>query len=157
MPRIYSAVFKNIAVTVQQDFFEITAGANKSIKIHAWQLAQSTEIGDTMEEGLLLTCNRGVGSTSGTVGTQAVAAPPLGVDNTASGATVDINNTTKMSAGTITELETHVWNVRAPYTMIYTPELRPFVKAGDRWTLELETTPLDSISISGTIWFEETD
>jgi len=155
MPRIYSAVFKNISVTALQDFYEILAGANKSIKIHAWQLAQSTEIGDAMEEGLLITCNRGVGSTTGN-GTATTAAP-LGVDNTACGATVKINGTTRMTAGTITELETHVWNVRAPYTMIYTPELRPFVKAGDRWTLELETAPLDVISMSGTIWFEEMD
>jgi hypothetical protein len=151
---MYTAVFKSIAVTAQQDFFEVLAGTNKPIKVHAWSISQSTEVGDAQEEGLVLTCNRGVGSTTGSGGTVPTAAP-LGVDDTACGATIEVNNTTKMTAGTITELEDHVWNVRVPYMMIYTPETRPYIKAGDRWTLELETTPADSITVSGTIWFEE--
>ena len=154
MGRMYTAVFKAVAVTAQQDFFEVLAGTNKPVKIHAWQLAQSTEIGDAMEEGLALTCNRGVGSTTGTGGTTPTAAP-VSVDDTACGATIEANNTTKMTVGTITELEDHVWNVRVPYMMVYTPEMRPYIKPGDRWTLELETTPADSITISGTIWLEE--
>jgi hypothetical protein len=154
MGRLYTANFKAVAATVQQDFFELLAGTNKPIKVHAWQLAQSTEIGDAMEEGLVVACKRGVGSTTGSGGT-APTATPVSVDDTAAGATVEVNNTTKMSAGTITVLEAHVWNVRVPYMMVYTPEMRPYIKPGDRWTLELETTPADSITLSGTIWFEE--
>lgn len=157
MTRMYTASFKAVAVTAQQDLFEILAGAGKNIRIHAWALFQSTEVGDAQEEGLLITTNRGAGSvTSGSGGTVPTPAP-LSVDDIASGATVEVNNTTKMVVGTgvLTELEAHVWNVRVPYLMIYPPELRPAIKAGDRWTLELETTPADSITMSGTVWFEE--
>jgi hypothetical protein len=157
MSRLYTASFKAVAVTVQQDFFEILAATNKPVRIHAWNLAQSTEIGDAMEEGLLLTCNRGAGTVAtGTGGTTPVQSP-LCVDDATGAAVVEANNTTKMAVGTgvLTELETHVWNVRIPYLMIYPPEMRPYIRSGDRWTLELETTPADSITISGTVWFEE--
>lgn len=157
MSRIYCVDFKAVAVTVQQDLFEILAGTNRCLRIHAWSLSQSTEVGDAMEEGLLITTNRGAGTvTSGSGGTTSTPSP-VSVDDSASGATVEINNTTKMlvGTGTLTELETHVWNVRVPYMMIYPPELRPHVKGGDRWTLELETTPADSITMTGMVWFEE--
>lgn len=157
MSRIYTASFKAVAVTAQQDFFEILAATNKAIRIHAWNLAQSTEIGDAMEEGLLVTCNRGAGSVTSGAGGSAPVPAALCVDDATVAAVVEANNTTKMTVGTgvLTELETHVWNVRIPYLMIYPPELRPYIRPGDRWTLELETTPADSITLSGTVWFEE--
>lgn len=154
MGRMYSAPFKGVAATAQQDFFEILAGTNKPIVIHGFMLSQETETGDAAEEMLRVVLNRGVGVTSGSGGST-VTPPPQGVDDTASGATVEINNTTRISGGTITELEAHVWNVRAPYVFWWTPETRPFVKGGDRFTMELETTPADSVTISGVVWFEE--
>ena len=42
-----------------------------------------------------------------------------------------------------------------PYIFWYTPETRPYVAPGNRWTLELEDAPADSITASGTVWFEE--
>lgn len=152
--RMYSAPFKAVAVTAQQDFFEILAGAGKSLQIHGFVFAQETELGDAQEEQLRIIVNRGVGVTSGSGGST-VTPPPIGVDDTASGATIEINNTTKITGGTITELEAHVWNIRVPYVFWYPPECRPHVKAADRLTFELEDTPADSITISGTVWFEE--
>lgn len=154
MSRIYTTEFKAVAVTAQQDFFEMLAATGKPITVHGFMLAQSTEVGDAQEEGLVVTLNRGVGVTSGSGGSTHTPVP-RDVADAAAGATVEINNTTKITAGTITELEAHVWNVRAPYVFWYTPETRPHVTPGDRFTIELETTPADSITISGTIWFEE--
>lgn len=157
MGRMYTARFKAVAVTAAQDLFEILAGTGKSIKVHGWNLSQSTEIADAQEEQLQITVNRGAGSvTSGSGGSTATPAP-IEVDETASGATVEINNTTIMlvGSGTLTEMEVHVWNVRVPYMCWYPPECRPHIKAGDRLTIELETAPSDSITMSGTVWFEE--
>lgn len=157
MPRIYTARFVAVAVTAQQDFFEIAAATNKPIRVHAWSISQSTEISDAQEEGLNIVVVRGAGATNtGTGGTVPTAAP-LNVDDVASGAVVEVNNTTKMAvgSGTLTELEAHTMNVRVPYMMIYTPETRPYIKGGDRMTIELRTTPVDSITFSGTVWFEE--
>jgi hypothetical protein len=153
---MYSAVFKGVAVTAQQDFFELLASAAGSIAVHGWLLSQLTEVADAAEEMLQLTTNRGSGSnTSGSGGSTATPAP-LVRGTTAFGGTVEINNTTKLAvgSGTLTELEAHTWNVRVPYQMWYPPECRPIIMPSERWTLELETTPADSVTISGTLWFE---
>lgn len=154
---MYTVDFKAVAVTVQQDFFEVTAPTAASVVIHGWILSQSTETGDAAEEMLVLTTNRGTGTvTSGSGGTTPTATPIIRT-SPAFGGTIEVNNTTKLAVGTgtlTTDLEVHVWNVRVPYMLWYTPETRPVVIGGDRWTLELETTPADSVTISGTLYFE---
>lgn len=157
MGRIYTAVFKGVAATAQQDFFEIAAPADAVVIVHSWFLAQTTETGDAAEEMLLLTCNRGVGSVTSGSGGSSVTAQPREDGDAAFGGTVEANNTTKMAAGSgsIEELEAHAWNIRVPYQMIYTPETRPVISPSNRWTLELETSPADSITISGMAIIEE--
>lgn len=154
--KYYTASFKDIAVTAAQDLFEITAPSGAPVVIHGWSVSQKSEVADAQEEGLTLTTNRGVGSTTSGNGTS-VTAQPTDDDTTAAGATVERNATTVMAAGSgsLEELEVHAWNVRAPFIMFYPPELRPKVKASARWTLELETAPADSITMSGTLYFEE--
>lgn len=157
MGRMYNTHFKAVAVTAAQDFFEVLAATGKPIKIHGFSVAQTTEVGDAQEEGLLLTTNRGIGSVTSGSGGSTHTPNPIDDPDIASGATVEINNTTIMAVGTGTleQLEVHPWNVRVPYVFWYTPETRPRIVPGDRWTLELETTPADSITISGNLWFEE--
>lgn len=157
MGRIYSVPFKDAAVTAAQDFFEITPGTGKPVIIHGFVVSQKTEEGDAQSEMLLMTTNRGVGSTTSGSGGSTVTPQPRDDDDAASGATVEINNTTRMVAGSgsLEELEVHPFNVQVPYIFWYTPETRPKVKVGDRWTLELEDAPADSITMSGTVWFEE--
>jgi hypothetical protein len=152
--RIYSAQFNGVAVTAQQDFFEVLAATGKAVEILAIEIEQTTEVGDAAEEGLSILLKRGVGSTSGSGGS-APTITPLNVDNTAAGATVEANNTTKLTGGTITTLAAWAWNIRIPFNKIFEPERRPVVKPGDRMTLELATTPADSITVNGTIWFLE--
>jgi hypothetical protein len=154
---MYVANFKETAVTAVQDLFEITAGSGREVVIHGWAISQRTEVGDAQEEGLTLTTNRGVGSTTSGSGGASVTPQPIDDDGAAVAASVERNNTTRLAAGSgsLEELEVHTWNVRAPYIMIYPPEMRPLIKASARWTLELETAPADSITMSGTVWFEE--
>jgi hypothetical protein len=58
-------------------------------------------------------------------------------------------------SGSLEELEAYVWNIRVPLQQVYMPESRPVISPGNRWTLELESTPADSITISGTVLLEE--
>lgn len=154
--KFYTASFKDIAVTAAQDLFEITAPSGAAVVIHGWSVSQKSEVADAQEEGLTLVTNRGVGSTTSGNGTS-VTPQPTDDDTAAAAATVERNATTIMAAGSgsIEELEVHAWNIRAPFIMFYPPELRPKVKASARWTLELETAPADSITMSGTLYFEE--
>ena len=154
--KFYTASFKDIAVTAAQDLFEITAPSGAAVVIHGWSVSQKSEVADAAEEGLTLVTNRGVGSTTSGNGTS-VTPQPTDDDTAAAAATVERNATTIMAAGSgsIEELEVHAWNIRAPFIMFYPPELRPKIKASARWTLELETAPADSITMSGTLYFEE--
>ena len=68
---------------------------------------------------------------------------PIHFGDAAFGGTVEANNTTKASAGTIVTHEVHNWNVRVPYQRIWTPETRPVLSPSRRFTLELATTPAD--------------
>jgi hypothetical protein len=46
-------------------------------------------------------------------------------------------------------------NIRVPFEKVFTPETRPVLSPSRRWTLELATTPADSITMSGYVIFEE--
>jgi hypothetical protein len=157
--RVYSAVFNQVAVTAAQDFFELLAATGKPIKILAIDLGQYTEVADAAEEAVSILLKRGVGVTSGSGGSTATPVP-LDVDDTASGATVEINNTTKATGGTITTIASWAWNIRLPFCVVFEPERRPLIKPGDRMMLELSAATAganvaDSVTISGTIWFAE--
>lgn len=157
MARRYTAVFKEVAVTAAQDLFEIAAPADAIVRVLNWTLSQKTETGDAAEEMLTITTNRGVGSVTSGSGGASVTPQPIEDGDAAFGGTVERNNTTIMAVGTGTleELEVHSWNVRVPYQKIYTPEECPIISPSNRWTLECETAPADSITMSGTITFEE--
>ncbi|NPV05672.1 MAG: hypothetical protein HPY67_13155 [Syntrophaceae bacterium] len=155
MGRIYRVPFNAVAVTAQQDLFEITAASNKPCRIHAWMVTQSSEVGDAQEEGLNLVLKRGNSSTTSGSGGTAPTPVPQNPNDSAAGFSAEVNNTTKMTGGTIVLEEPHNWNVRAPYLMVYTPETRPVILPGERKTLELATTPADSITMSGFMIVEE--
>lgn len=153
MGRMYTAVFSAVAVTVQQDFFELNAPAAKPVILHAIFLSQSTEVGDAAEEMLQVLIKRGA-TTSGSGGT-APTAVPLEANDVAFGGTVEVNNTTKATAGTIVVLHSENFNERAGWVYMPTPEMRPILTGGGRLTVELATTPADSVTMNGTIYFEE--
>lgn len=151
---LYTSTFVAIAVTAQQDFFEITSPTDAITIIHAVELFNLTEVGDTQEEQLSVLYKRGQ-TTSGTGGTQAITSQPVETGSSAFGGVVDINNTTKASVGTIQTLRADAWNVRSPYLWLPTPEMRFILGPSMRFTVELATTPADSITMSGTLTFEE--
>jgi hypothetical protein len=157
MGRLYTASFKAIAVTAAQDLIEILGASDSLTIVRRWVLSQTTEVGDAQEEGLLLTTNRGIGAVTSGSGGGSITAQPVHDGDAAFGGTIERNNTSQMAAGSgsLEELETHSWNVRVPYDMTYLPEDRPVISPGNRWTLELETVPADSITMNLTVWLEE--
>lgn len=151
--RMYSVVFSGVAITAQQDLFEITAAAGKPCVIHSIELEQSTEVGDAQEEGLAILLKDGQ-TTSGSGGSAPTPAP-VNITDAAAGFVAEVNNTTKASAGTIVTKRAWNWNERIPFLKIFTPETRPFIAGGARMTVELGTTPGDSVTASGTMMIEE--
>ena len=153
MARIYTAQFNEVAVTAQQDLFALLAAAEKPITIHEIFLTQRTEVGDAMEEGLLVVIKQGA-TVAGSGGT-APTPIPRDVDDAAAGTTARVNDTTIANTGTIVTSHAFVWNVRVPLQILFTPELRPYAKGQRRIVVGLATTPADSITMSGTITWSE--
>lgn len=149
---IYSASF-SAAITAQQDLFEITVASTVAVVLHQIILSQSTELTDAQDEGLRLVIKRGM-TTSGSGGT--TPTPTTLMSRFAAAAsTVEANNTTKSSAGTIVTLHQETWNIRSAFIWLPTPELRYELGPSQRLAVELATTPTDSITVDGIMYFEE--
>jgi len=151
--RIYTAAFSSVAVTAQQDFFEIVAPSDAAVMFMAFHVSQSTDVGDAEEEGLAIIIKSGQ-TTSGSGGTS-VTPTPKSLGDAAFGGTVEANNTTKASAGTIVTHEPFNWNIRVPLDLVLTPEEWKPLTPSARMTVELATTPADSITMSGWVVFSE--
>ena len=153
MGRMYTATFSAVAVTAVQDLFEVVAPADAAVVLYAVYLSQSSDVGDAAEEMLQVAIKSGA-TTSGSGGT-APTPPPLSLGNPAFGGTVEVNNTTVASAGTIVTHHKESFNSRAGWQYIPTPEMRKVLSPSARMTVELLTTPADSLTMDGTIYFEE--
>jgi len=153
MGRIYTAQFTDVAVSAIQDLFELVAPADSIVKIHDLHLSQKSDVGDAAEEILNIQLTSGH-TTSGSSGS-APAAVPNELGDSAFGGTVEANNTTQASAGTIVTHHSWDWNIRGPFDKIWTPETRPVLSPSRRACVELPAAPADAITMSGTITFEE--
>lgn len=152
MGLMYSVSFTG-AITAQQDLFAIVAPSTAVVLVHNVVLSQTSEVGDAMEEGLSILFKRGA-TTVGSGGTSATPVP-LEAGFPASTATCRINDTTKASGGTISTLHSEAWFIRGPFPGLATPELRHVISPSVRYTVELASTPGDSISVNATLYFEQ--
>lgn len=158
MGRRYSAIFSAVAVTAAQDLFEVLSATDSVTRVLGFRILQTTDVKDAEEEILRLETVRGIGSvTSGSGGGSNPTAQPAEDGDAAFGGTIEINNTTRMVAGsgTLETLEIPGWNVRIPLDFYFTPETAPVISPGNRWTLALPAAPADSLTMSGTIFLEE--
>ena len=152
MGRIYTAQFAGQAETTQVDLLELNSPSTCSVMVHEIGISQLLEIKDAEEEMLLLQWKSGQ-TTSGSGGNATSVVPRI-LGDTAFGGTVEDTNTTKATGGTIVTSYSWYWNVRIPFQHIWTPETRPILRPSTRATLELGTTPADSITFGGYIVFE---
>lgn len=157
MSRMYVARFSAVAITALQDLFEILAPTDAVVKVHEWEIFQTTDVGDAAEEDLAIETVRGVGAVTSGSGGSTHTPQPVEDGDPAFGGTVEINNTTRMVAGSgsLDVSELRGWNVRVARGCIYTPETRPVISPGNRWTLSLLANPADSLTCSGMVLFEE--
>lgn len=151
--RVYTVPMPNVAVTAQQDFWEIVAASTKVVELLEIHLSQVTEIGDAMEEMLSILLKSG-STTTGSGGTTPTAIP-LALGDAAFAGTPKLNNTTKATAGTIVIHHQWNWNIRVPFDVIFTPETCKVLAPSARMTVELGTTPADSVTIGGYVVLKE--
>lgn len=147
----YSAPMDNLAFTTATDVFEITAAAGARVRIHMMELGQHTDLGDAAEEVLRIGLYRG--ATAGSTGTALTEQPYTDSNDGAATAAVVANRGTASTGGTLLQIIT--WNIRIPTQWIWTPEMRPILEVSTVGTFRLLGAPTDSVSVSGTIVWEE--
>lgn len=154
MGRVYAVSFEGTAVTAQVDFFELTPADDKPCRLLGLMLSQSSDTGDAAEEILRIKVIRGH-ATSGSGGSAATPVPVNSVD-TAAGATAETLNTIIASTGTAVDLLADAFNIRSGYQLWWTPETAPVVNQGNTCVVvRLMAAPADSLTMSGTLYFEE--
>lgn len=148
---IHSAPMDALAFTTATDVFEITAPSTARLRIHQLELCQTTDLADAAEEVLRIGWYRGV--TAGSTGTALTGSPYVDSNDGAATAAVVANRGTASTGGTL--LHILGWNIRIPLEKIWTPETRPILELSTVGTFKLLAAPADSITVSGTIFWEE--
>ncbi len=149
MGRMFSVEFSNVAVTAQQDLFQIEALVTP-ITLHAVYISQSTDVGDAAAEGLSILIRRVTDAV-----TDDLATVKMDTGDATQTADVAINETSELVTGAEI-IHSEVWNVaQGPFIYLPPPELRPMAVISDDIVINLNTTPADSITMSGTCYFEE--
>lgn len=151
MGRMYTASFEGVAVTAIQDLFELVAPADAIVVLHSAFIGQSSDAADAEAEMLQVSISRFTG-TSGSGGTSPTVNPHQ-IGDSAFGGTVEANNTTQGLTTTVVKSET--FNVQAGWYYQPTPEERLVLSPSGKLVIELPTAPADSLTMSGSITFEE--
>lgn len=150
MGMIYTATIEQIAVTVAQDLFTITAPADAVVILHSCYIGQETDEGDAQAEMLPVQITRY--GTAGSAGT-GLTGRPHDVGYAAHGSTVVRNNTTQ--GGTPVVILGDCFNVQAGWQYRPTPEERITISPSGVIAIELPVAPADSLTITASLIFEE--
>ncbi len=148
MGRIYSLSFTNIAVSAQQDLFQVEALVVPAI-LHAVYISQSSDVGDAAAENLSILIQRVTDAV-----TDDLATVPIDAGDATQNADVAINETSELVTGAAV-IHSECWNIAQTFIYLPPPELRPTITIGDVIVVNLNTTPGDELTMSGTLYFEE--
>lgn len=153
MPRYYRvpATFSPDATDTNFDLVSLLPADDKPIELVGWVIGQSTEVGDTQEEGLRLVLKHlGATASAGSGAPGAAVTPvPNKPGDTAAGFTARCgDDTPATSSGTTTTLEELGWNVRStPWERWIPEELRPRASQTEGLALTCETTLGDAVTL----------
>ncbi len=160
MGRIYTVSYQGTITNAggDTDLLEIGPADDKPCKLRGILLSQTSEVGDTAEEGLRISIIRLPATFTSGSGGSSVTPAPMDSADTAAGATCECNNTTvATTSGTAVTLAEVGWNERnSPYE-IWFPDDRfaPKVKQGEGMVVRQQTTAADDYSGCFTFWIEE--
>lgn len=146
--RMFTAQFTEVAVTAQQDLFQIEALVVPAT-IHAIYLSQTSDVGDASAENLSIQIRRATD-----VVTNDIVEAKLDTGSAAANADLAVNETTELITGQEI-IHSETWNIALPFVWLPPPEMRIVVPVGDVICVNLNTTPADELTMSGTLYFSE--
>ncbi len=148
MGRMYTVQFTDVAVTAQQDLFQIESLVTP-VTLHAVYLSQTSDVGDSSAENLSIRIVRATDAV-----TDDLATVQLDKGDATQTADVAINETSELVTG-LEVIHSEAWNIALPFIWLPPPEMRVVGVVGDVIIVNLNTTPADSLTMSGTVYFEE--
>ena len=160
MSRFYTVPYSGTLTNAggDADLLEILPADDKPVRLRGWLIGQTSEVGDTAEEGVRLSVIRLPATvTSGSGGSSVTPATADSAD-TAAGAAAEANNTTVATTSStgVTLIEV-AWNIRSAPFEFWFPDERfcPIVKQGEGLVVRCQTTVADDVSIAMTFFIEE--
>lgn len=159
MGRIYTVSFAATVTAAggDTDWCELTPADDKPIKLRGFLISQTSEVGDTAEEGLRFSVIRLPATVTSGNGT-ATTPQPMDSADAAAGFTAETNGTTiATTSGTAITIHEFGWNERnTPYDFWYPDErFSPKAKQGEVIVIRQQTTLADDMSACFTVWVEE--
>lgn len=149
MGRLYAITLSQAAITTAIDLFQVEPAADQPVWIRYIEVSQGSDAGDAEAEMQEIEF-RNYGTTAITTD----ASVKWGDNASIAFGGVAKSNQTRVTTGS-SLIYASAYNVQVPYIWIPTPELGIFVRGGDLFTVSLPTAPADSITMSGTMIFEE--
>lgn len=159
MGRIYAVPYTGTLTAggTDTDLVELLPADDKPIKLRGFRLSQTSEVGDSAEEGLRVTVRR-LGATVTTGNGTGVTPVALDSADAAAGFAAEcLGATVATTSGTNTVVEELAWNVRNSPCDFWYPDERfcPKAKQGEGLIVRLETTVADDVTVCVTFWIEE--
>ncbi len=148
MGRMYTVSFTDVGVSEDQDLFQIEA-VTRPVIIHAVFLSQNSDVGDANAESLTIRFRRVTDAL-----TNVTAEVKLDEQDSAASADLNVNDTTPFVENAQT-IHPEFWNIAIPFIWLPPPELRISVPVDDVVTVNLVADPVDSLTMSGVMYFEE--
>lgn len=151
---VFTSTFAAVAVTAAQDVFEITAPATSKIAIREVRIGQYSDAGDAAAELLSVQIIRGY-TVSGSGGSAGTSNPVAGHSGAiTSTAAIETNNTTVANTGSPVIMIADAFNVQAGWIYVPDPDERITIAVSTRLVVRI-TAPADSITMNGTLVYEE--
>lgn len=149
--RVYTISFAGVGVTAVQDLLAVYSGSVKAFKVHSVVLGQ---ISATAVGNLRVSLKRIEATvTPGSGGTTPTPIPLVFTDTSAT-ITAHVNDTSQAS-GTTQLLVADVFNVINGWLYLPPAEDRPVINPSQAFVVSLDTAPVSSETMSGTITVEE--
>lgn len=160
MGRIYAVTYNGTLTAAggDTDLLSIQPADDKPVKLRGFRLSQTSEVGDSAEEGVRVTVKRLPATFTVGSGGSAVTPIPMDSADAAAGCTTRCNDTTvSTTSSTAVTLEEIGWNERNSPCDFWYPDERfsPKAKQGEGLVVRMETTIADDMTGCLTFWIEE--
>lgn len=141
------------------DLCALRPAADKPIRLRGLRLSQTSEVGDTQEEGIRITIRRFTATVTNGSGGSAVTPVPVDDIDTAAGFTARVNDTTVATTTGTNELKEELgWNERNTPFEVWWPDDKyaPTCRlSANALIVRCETTIADDLTMQITAWVEE--